>query len=88
MDKKFDRKPVYRDNDKYIKIKLKIYDDNVNTSFQGKKVSKENAAYKSLSLIMLDSVVETKKTWSGNESNSETESDNESDDEFVNESEE
>ena len=38
MDKKFDRKPVYRDNDKYIKIKLKIYDDNVNTSFQGKKV--------------------------------------------------
>ena len=88
MDKKFDRELVYGDNDKYIKTKLIIYDGNVNTIFEGKKVSKENATYKSLSLIMLDSVVETKKSWSGNESNSETEFDNESDDEFVNESEE
>ena len=29
----------------------------VNTDFQGKKVPKENASYKGLSLIMLDSVV-------------------------------
>ena len=62
MDKKFDRELVYGDNDKYIKTKLKIHDGNVNTIFEGKKVSKENATYKSLSLIMLDSVVETKKS--------------------------
>ena len=62
MDKKFDRELVYGDNDKYIKTKLKIYDGNVNTIFEDKKVSKENATYKSLSLTMLDSVVETKKS--------------------------
>ena len=28
---------VYGDNDKYIKTKIKIYDDSVNTNFQGKK---------------------------------------------------
>ena len=35
-----------------------MYDDRVNTSFQGKKVPKENASYKCLSLKMLDSVIE------------------------------
>ena len=30
---KFDSKPVYDDNDKYIKTKIKIYDCNVNTNF-------------------------------------------------------
>ena len=34
-----------------------MYGDRVNTIFQGKKVPKENASYKYLSLIMLDSVV-------------------------------
>ena len=29
------------DNDKYIKTKLKIYGENVNTNFQGKKMPKE-----------------------------------------------
>ena len=40
MNIKFDSEPVYGDNDKYIKIKIKIYGDNVNTN--GKKVPKEN----------------------------------------------
>ena len=40
MDKKFDRELVYGDNYTYIKTKLKIYDGNVNTIFEGKKVSK------------------------------------------------
>ena len=33
---KFDSKPVYGDNEKYIKIKTKIYGGSVNTNFQGK----------------------------------------------------
>ena len=58
---KFDSEPVYGDNNKYIKTKIKIYDGNVNTNFQGKKVPKENASCKCLSLIMLDSIVKVKK---------------------------
>ena len=38
----FDSEPVYGDGDKYIKTKIKIYEDRVNTNFQGKKVPKEN----------------------------------------------
>ena len=52
-----DSEPVYGDVDKYIKTKIKMYGDRVNTNFQGKKVPKENASYKCLSLIMLDSVI-------------------------------
>ena len=36
----FNREPIYRDNDKYIKTKIKIYGGSVNTNFQGKKLSK------------------------------------------------
>ena len=50
MNIKFDIEPVSGDNDKYINTKIKIYRDNVNTNFQGKKVPKENASYKCLSL--------------------------------------
>ena len=53
--------PVYVDNDKYIKTKIKIYDGSVNTNFQGKGVPKEKAPCKCLSIIMLDSVVKAKK---------------------------
>ena len=58
---KFDSEPVYGDNDKYIKTKIKIYDGSVNTNFQGKGVPKEKAPCKCLSIIMLDSVVKAKK---------------------------
>ena len=60
---KFDSEPVYGDNDKYIKTKTKIYDGNVNTNFQGKKVPKENGSYRCLSLIMLDYIVKVKKKY-------------------------
>ena len=40
----FDSEPVYGDNEKYIRTKIKIYEDRVNTNFQGKKVPKENAS--------------------------------------------
>ena len=60
---KFDSEPVYGDNDKFIKTKIKIYDNNVNKNFHNKKVpkEKENASYRCLSLIMLDSAVKVKK---------------------------
>ena len=48
MNIEFDSDPVYGDNDKYIKTKIKMYDYRVNTNFQGKKVPKENASYKYL----------------------------------------
>ena len=40
-----------------------MYEDRVNTNFQGKKVPKENASYKCLSLIMLCSVIRTNKKY-------------------------
>ena len=54
---------MYGDGDKYIKTKIKVYGDRVNTNFQGKKVPKENASYKCLSLIMLDSVIRANKKY-------------------------
>ena len=58
---KFDSQPVYGDGDKYIRTKIEMYGDRMNTNFQGKKVSKENVSYKCLSLIMLDSVIRANK---------------------------
>ena len=63
MNIKFDSEPVYSDNDKYIKTKIKTYGDKINTNFQGKKIPKENASYKCLSLIMLDPVIRANKKY-------------------------
>ena len=63
MNIEFDSKPVYGDNDKYIKTKIKLYGDKINTNFQGKKIPKENASYKCLSSIMLDSVIRANKKY-------------------------
>ena len=63
MNIKFDSKPIYGDNDKYINTKIKMYEDRVNTNFQGKKIPKENASYKCLSLVMLDSVIRANKKY-------------------------
>ena len=35
MKIKFDSEPIYGDNDKYIKTKIKIYADSMITNFQG-----------------------------------------------------
>ena len=40
MNIKFDSEPVYGDNDKYIKTKIKLYRDKINPNFQGKKIPK------------------------------------------------
>ena len=63
MSIEFDGEPVYGDNDKYIKTKIKMYEDRVNKNFQGKKKPKENASYKCLSLITLDSVIRINKKY-------------------------
>ena len=51
MNIEFDREPVYGGNDKYIKTKIKLYGDKVNTNFQGKNLPKENASYSDISDI-------------------------------------
>ena len=40
-----------------------MYEDRVNANFQGKKVSKENASYKCLSLIVLNSIIRVNKKY-------------------------
>ena len=57
----FDSKPVYGDDDKYIKTKIQIYAGSMN--FQSKKMPKEKAPYKCLSIIMLAFVIKTKKKY-------------------------
>ena len=47
MKKEFDCELVYDDSDKYIKIKIKLYGDKVNTYFQGKRIK-----WKILSIII------------------------------------
>ena len=41
-----------------MKAKTRIYRDEVNTNFQGKRGPKENASYKCISVTILDSAVE------------------------------
>ena len=49
MNIEFASELVYDDNDRYIKAKIKSYGDKKNTSFQVKKIAKENASYNSTS---------------------------------------
>ena len=44
----FDSESIYGDNDKYVKTKIKSYEDKVKTNFQCDKIPKENASYKCL----------------------------------------
>ena len=57
----FDGEPVYGGNVKYIKKKKKSYGGSVITNFRAKNMPKEKAPFKSLSIIMLDSVIKAKK---------------------------
>ena len=59
----FDSKPVYGDDDKYIKTKIIMHGDSMFTNFQGKRMPKEKAPCKCLSMIMLDSVNKAKKKY-------------------------
>ena len=58
----FAREPTCgNDDDKYIKTKIKTYQDSITTNFYNKKGSKEipeeKIPYKCLSIIILDSVL-------------------------------
>ena len=59
----FESKPVYDDDDKYIKTKIKIYAGSVITNFHNKKMSKEKVTCKCLSIIMVDSVIKANKKY-------------------------
>ena len=59
----FESKPVYGDDDKYIKTKIKTYAGSIITNFHNKKMPKEKAPCKCLSIIMIDSVIKAKKKY-------------------------
>ena len=65
IGKKIDAEPVY--SDKYIKTKIKSYNNAIRTNFHGegnsRKVPKENCSYKCLSLISLDSIIQMGKKY-------------------------
>ena len=63
LNVKFERRPIYGEDDKYIKAKIKSYQDKVNTNFQGKKTPKENSSYKCLSIITLESIIKVNKKY-------------------------
>ena len=55
----FESKPTYGYDDRYIKTKIKTYADSIITNFHNKKMPKEKVPCKCLSIIMLDSVIES-----------------------------
>ena len=59
----FESKPVYSDDDKYIKTKIKVYAGSMITNFHKKEMPKGKALCKSLSIIMLESVIKAKKKY-------------------------
>ena len=63
--KKFDAEPVY--GDKYIKAKIKSYNNDIRTNFHGegnsRKVPNESCSSKCFSLIALDSVIKMGKNY-------------------------
>ena len=60
---KLNSKPFYGDDEKYVKTKLKTYVDSGITNFCNKKIRKEKAPCKCLSIIMLDFVIKIKKKY-------------------------
>ena len=57
----FESRPVYGDDDKYIKTKMQA--SNIITNFYNKKMPKEKAPCKCLLIIMIDSVIKTNKKY-------------------------
>ena len=59
----FESKPVYSNDDKYIKTKIKSYKKSIITNFHNKKIPKEKAPCKCLAIIMIDSVIKAIKKY-------------------------
>ena len=59
----FESKPVCGDNDTYMKTKIKTYAGSIITNFHNKKMPKEKAPCKCLSIIMINSVIKGNKEY-------------------------
>ena len=59
----FESKPVYGEDVKYIKTKIKTYAGNTITNFHNKKIPKEKVPCKCLSTIIIDSVIKANKKY-------------------------
>ena len=61
MGIKFNTKPTYGDDEKYIKTKMKTYENNITINVyhkkESKKVLKEKKPHKCLSIIILDCIL-------------------------------
>ena len=58
--KAFDSQPVY--NKKYVKTKVKSYEDKISTNFHSDKIPKEGSQCICLSVILIDTIYRTGKT--------------------------
>ena len=61
INKQFDCKPVY--NEKCLKAKIKSYNRKINTNFHNNKMSKEGYQFICLSVILINSVFRTGKSY-------------------------
>ena len=59
----FESKPVFGEDVKYIKKKIKTYAGNISTNFHNKKMPKDKAPCKCLLIIMIDSVIKANKMY-------------------------
>ena len=59
LKKEFDSEPVY--NEKYLKTKIKSYNEKINTNFHDNKIPKESSQFICLSVILIASVFRTGK---------------------------
>ena len=59
----FESKVVYGHDNKYVKTKIKADTGSMITNFHNKKMSKEKASCKCLSIIMIDSDVNANKKY-------------------------
>ena len=61
IKKEFDSEPVY--NEKYLKAKIKFYNGKISTSFFNHKIPKVGSQFICLSVILIDSVFKTGKSY-------------------------
>ena len=59
----FESKPVYCEDVKYIKTKIKTHADNIITNFHNKKMPEEKSPCKCLSIIIIDSVIKANEKY-------------------------
>ena len=59
----FESKSVYGENVKYIRRKIKMYAGSLTTNFHNKKMPKEKAPCKCISIVMIDSVIKANKKY-------------------------